>query len=70
MRGRYRIEILGPTDVEYTFGKGRNMSENSMQKVGLKGHPGRDSGYKPSAPPNYRPPTPIKVPPPPVKQGK
>jgi hypothetical protein len=46
------------------------MSENSMQKVGTKGNYTRDSGYKPSAPPNYRTPTPVKVPPAPAKQGK
>jgi len=46
------------------------MSENSMQKVRTKPNCARDSGYKPSAPPNYRPPTPVKVPPAPAKQEK
>ncbi len=41
------------------------MAENSMQKVGSD-----RGGYKPSAPPNYRPPTPVKVRPAPGKRGK
>ncbi len=46
------------------------MTENSMEKVGGKSGYARDSGYKPSAPPNYRPPAPVKVPASPAKQGK
>ncbi len=42
------------------------MGENSMQKVG-KPTFSRDSSYKPSAPTNYRPPAPVKVPAPPVR---
>jgi hypothetical protein len=34
-----------------------------------KGVSGDQANYKPSVPPNYNPPTPIKVPPPPAKQG-
>ena len=40
------------------------MSENSMQKVRTEKIRGYDSGYKPSAPANYRTPQPVKVPPP------
>jgi hypothetical protein len=46
------------------------MSENSMQKVGAKGRIAQDSGFKPSAPANYRIPTPVRVPLPPAKKGK
>jgi hypothetical protein len=46
-----------------------SMAENSMQKVGVKGGV-KDSGYKPSAPANYRTPNPVRVPPAPAKQGK
>jgi hypothetical protein len=34
-----------------------------------KGVSNRQGNYKPSVPPNYNPPDPIKVPPPPAKQG-
>jgi len=40
------------------------MSENSMQKVRAGKTLANDSGYKPSAPANYRTPQPVKVPPP------
>jgi hypothetical protein len=40
------------------------MSENSLPKVATKGNDTRDWGHRPSAPPNYRPPAPVKVPPP------
>lgn len=46
------------------------MAENSMAKTGSRFSSTRDGGYKPSAPPNYRPPAPVKVPPPPARQGK
>jgi hypothetical protein len=47
------------------------MAENSMQKVRTShGGAAKDSAYKPSAPANYRPPTPVKVPPAPTQKGK
>ena len=43
------------------------MGENSMQKVRIAEDAVQKSGYKSSAPVNYRPPTPVRVPPPPAR---
>ena len=45
------------------------MLENSMQKVRVSSKSDR-SGYIPSTPTDYKLPVPVKVPPPPAKQGK
>ena len=45
------------------------MATHAAEKVVSKSFDGQGSGYKPSAPPNYQPPAPIRVPPL-VKQAK
>jgi hypothetical protein len=48
--------------------KEHSMAENSMQKVRVAMDTGeKKSGYKSSAPANYKTPTPVRVPPAPSK---